>query len=120
MSSPDAPATRREHDRLRRWNLAKTIYDLVRACPREWSPRVGLYGGWGEGKTSVLKFIENLALGEGVPVLWFSPWNAKDKVELWKAFSAELERRLGYRPGREHRVRRWLSAKWHRLSPWLR
>jgi KAP-like P-loop domain-containing protein len=120
MRSPDAPVAKREDDRLRRWNLAKTIHDLVRACPREWSPRVGLYGGWGEGKTTVLKFIESLALAEGVPVLWFSPWNAQDKVELWKAFSAELERRLGYRPGRERRVRRWVHAKWRRVSPWLR
>jgi KAP-like P-loop domain-containing protein len=120
MSSPDAPIAKREDDRLRRWNLAKTIYDLVRACPREWSPRVGLYGGWGEGKTSVLKFIESLAVAEGVPVLWFSPWNAQDKVELWKAFSAELERRLGYRPGRERQLRRWAHDKWRRVSPWLR
>ncbi len=119
MRSPDAPVANREDDLLRRWNLAKTIYDLVRACPREWSPRVGLYGGWGEGKTSVLKFIDGMALAERVPVLWFSPWNAQDKVELWRAFSAELERRLGYRPARERRARRWLHDKWRRVSPWL-
>jgi len=117
--SPDSPVSRREDDLLRRWNLAKTIYDLVRGCPREWSPRVGLYGGWGEGKTSVLNFIESLARGDGVPVFWFSPWNAQDRVELWKAFSAELERRLGYRPGRERRARRWVAAKWRRVSPFL-
>jgi hypothetical protein len=118
--SPDSPVSRREDDLLRRWNLAKTIYDLVRGCPREWSPRVGLYGGSGEGKTSVLNFIESLARRDGVPVLWFSPWNAQDRVELWKAFSAELERRLGYRPGRERRARRWVAAQWRRVSPFLR
>jgi KAP-like P-loop domain-containing protein len=118
--SPDSPVVRREDDLLRRWNLAKTIYDLVRGCPREWSPRVGLYGGWGEGKTSVLRFVEGLAREQGVPLLWFSPWNAQDRVELWMAFSAELERHLGYRPGRERRVRRWLGRQWRRLSPFLR
>src|SRR5215470_830047 len=118
--SPDSPASRREDDLLRRWNLAKTIYDLVRGCPQEWSPRVGLYGGWGEGKTSVLNFIESLAHEEGIPVLWFSPWNAQDRVELWTAFSAELERRLGYRPGRERRARRWMARQVRRWFPFLR
>ena len=118
--SPDSPVSRREDDLFRRWNLAKTIYDLVRGCPREWSPRVGLYGGWGEGKTSVLNFIESLARREGIPVLWFSPWNAQDRVELWTAFSAELERRLGYRPGREHRARRWVARQARRWLSFLR
>jgi len=117
--SPDSPVSRQKDDLLRRWKLAKTISELVRACPREWSPRVGLYGGWGEGKTTVLNFIESLANDEGVPVLWFSPWNVQDRNELWQAFSTELERRLGYRPGRERRMRRWIASASRRLRPVL-
>ena len=92
----------------------------MRGCPREWSPRIGLYGGWGEGKTSVLNFIESLAHTEGIPVLWFSPWSAQDRVELWTAFSAALERRLGYRPGRKRRALRWVGRQWRRWTPFLR
>jgi hypothetical protein len=120
MSGPDSPVSRREDDLLRRWNLAKTIYDLVRACPRDWSPRVGLYGGWGEGKTSVLNFIDSLARADGIPVLWFSPWSAQDRVELWTAFSSGLERRLGYRPGGKRRAFRWVGRQWRRWTPFLR
>jgi hypothetical protein len=116
--SPDSSVSRREDDRLGRWNLAETIYRLIRECPRHWSPRIGLYGRWGEGKTSVLHFLESIARRDGVPVLWFSPWKEKDRDELWSAFSRALEERLGYRLPKRQRARRKIARWTARLVSW--
>jgi hypothetical protein len=112
----DSPVSQREEDLLDRWRLASEVLDILREAPPEWSVRVGVYGPWGEGKTSVLRFLETMALGEGHVVVWFNPWAARDRQELWLEFAARLVERLEeakiavdgvFKP-------RWRAA-WHRL-----
>ena len=113
----DSPVSKREEDQLDRWRFASEILDIVRDAPRDWSVRLGVYGKWGEGKTSVLRFLEGMATSEGHIVLWFNPWAARDRNELWIEFASRLMDRMDeakiavegvFKP-------KW-KALWHKLT----
>jgi hypothetical protein len=119
-SSPDSPAERREDDALRRWALAQTIYNLISNSPAEWSLRIGVYGGWGEGKTSVLKFIEANAKAHQVRVVWFNEaWQAQNREELWQLFSSKVRDRLKLSQPTGLRLRRWVNRAWAGTRKWI-
>lgn len=73
-------------DHLNRWPFAKEIYGVATTGPREWSVRIGVYGEWGTGKTSVLNFVDTLARKDGHIVIRFNPWEYSSKNALWHAF----------------------------------
>lgn len=86
----DAPVTSRDQDHLNRWPLARQIYSVAVDGPEDWSARVGLYGEWGTGKTSVLRFVASMAEQDGHIVVWFDPWAYANKADLWRAFVLNL------------------------------
>src|SRR5215210_5956235 len=56
--APDHPIKARNEDRFQRWGFAKRIADTI---ARRGDPRglvVGIFGAWGEGKTSVLNLVD--------------------------------------------------------------
>ena len=57
-SGYDASQFKREHDDLNRWRFASEIVEVISATPPDWSVRIGVFGKWGEGKTTVLRFAE--------------------------------------------------------------
>lgn len=80
---PDRPVERRDDDLLGRWGLAKTIFDLIADSEKATTLRIGVYGRWGEGKTSVLRLVEGQATRDGIPVCRFSVWAAQTQSDLW-------------------------------------
>ena len=54
----DAAVEVRELDDYQRWPVAMAISNVIDTAPREWSTRIGLYGQWGDGKTTVLNFLQ--------------------------------------------------------------
>ncbi|MDZ4401270.1 P-loop NTPase fold protein [Prosthecobacter sp.] len=82
----DSPVFGPKDDHLNRWPLARQIYNVATNGPAGWSARIGVYGEWGTGKTSVLKFVSALAEEEGHIVVWFDPWGYSSKPDLWHAF----------------------------------
>ena len=48
--------------------------------------RIGVYGEWGSGKSSVLHFVEGMARAEGHIIFSFNPWQYQSTDHLWKAF----------------------------------
>ncbi|MBK8174902.1 MAG: hypothetical protein IPK66_06460 [Rhodospirillales bacterium] len=70
--------------------MAATVYNLLVATPQDWSTRVGLFGAWGEGKTTICKFVERLARSDGHIVLWLDPWTARSIDELLATFTLRL------------------------------
>jgi hypothetical protein len=86
----DAPEEALERDYLERRQIAATVYNLLVTAPQDWSMRVGVFGAWGEGKTTVCKFIDGLARSEGHIVLWFNPWTANSMDQLWALFANNL------------------------------
>jgi|CXWL01.1.fsa_nt_gi hypothetical protein len=91
QQQPEAPQSSRERDALRRWPFAHSIYQLIQNAPKEWSLRIGIFGRWGEGKTTVLNYIEEMAIMDSCPVAKFNPWAAQDRKELWSGLSIAVE-----------------------------
>jgi len=108
VSAPDRPIAERDADVLGRWGLAKTIYNLISSTPVEVPVRVGIYGGWGEGKTSVMRLVENLAGKDRVAVCWFPVWSARTSADLWAGL-VEAMQSVSTKPNRILRAKKLLS-----------
>src|SRR6266851_1839690 len=85
-SGYDAAATTRAEDDLDRWRFAAEIVDVVLATPPEWSVRIGIFGKWGEGKSTVLRFAEQMLKDKKNIVLDFNPWASQNWNDLWDSF----------------------------------
>jgi len=83
--STDQPKITKEQDRFQRYEFAKRIANMVTVNDSENSLVVGLYGKWGEGKTSVMNFIKQELPKECI-VVNFNPWLFNDEERLIKAF----------------------------------
>jgi KAP family P-loop domain. len=86
----DLPIHQREEDFFDRWRFASELWQIVGKAPKDWSVRVGVYGRWGEGKTSVLNFLQQFAKRDGDVVVWFNPWSVRNRDELWNRFAGEI------------------------------
>jgi formylglycine-generating enzyme required for sulfatase activity len=65
----DEPSTR---DDLDRGTYVNALGRLILGCP---TPIVvGIYGGWGVGKSSLMLQIQKAVEGDGVKTVWFEPW----------------------------------------------
>lgn len=82
----DAARINREEDHLNRWPFAQEIYRIASNGPRDWSVRIGVYGEWGSGKTSVINFVNSMASQDGHIIFTFNPWQFQTTEDLWKAF----------------------------------
>ncbi len=105
MSQPLEPATRAtdrpltdpSHDHFQRAPFAQRIAQTLIARQSSDSIVVGLYGKWGEGKSTVLNFIRK-SLAEApdqVVVLNFNPWRFSDETQLLLNFFGELAKIIG-------------------------
>src|SRR6185312_3409225 len=79
-------------DKLDRHRLASDIFDVIVDTPLEWSVRVGVYGEWGSGKTTVLRFVQNIAQQEKNQYFFmrFNPWSYNNQNKLWAEFYIQL------------------------------
>ena len=112
VNGHDAALTDRREDLLGRWGVARAIHRVICGAPKNWSTRVGLYGKWGTGKTSVLNFLRQIESEANSLVVTVSAWSAiaeSGVVELlYSELSAELSRKKVKLP-RFHLARRWAS-----------
>jgi KAP-like P-loop domain-containing protein len=90
----DAAATTRPEDDLDRWRFAAEIVDVVLETPPEWSARIGVFGKWGEGKSTVLRFAEQMLREKQSIVFWFNPWAIQNWNDLWNDFGDRLSTAL--------------------------
>jgi hypothetical protein len=90
MGGFDSALDRLEDDQLDRRRVARQIYAMLTDLSPEWSVRVGLFGSWGSGKTSIALWVKKLAeVDEHLPI-WFNPWAVRTLGELWTAFAAAI------------------------------
>lgn len=91
----DAPVSLREHDDLQRWPVARAIHRVISTSPSGWATRIGLYGRWGTGKTTVLNFLEELETEANSIVVRFSAWSAVGEAGvialLYQALNEKFE-----------------------------
>jgi predicted KAP-like P-loop ATPase len=77
-SGYDAARSRREEDDLDRWRFAAEVVEVILATPADWSARIGIFGKWGSGKSTVLRFAEQMLKESKSIVFWFNPWAVQD------------------------------------------
>jgi KAP family P-loop domain len=90
----DAAQSRREEDDLGRWRFSAEIVDIVLSTDPDWSARIGIFGKWGDGKSTVLRFAEHMLRERNSVVFWFNPWAVQNWNDLWKDFGNRLSAAL--------------------------
>lgn len=94
--SADKPIINEKDDRFQRYGFAKRIAINIKERETTDCIVIGLYGVWGEGKTSVLNFINaELQHDENVVAIKFNPWRFNDEVALLNDFFNLLANKLG-------------------------
>jgi len=94
-SIADRPIMTDEEDVLGRARFARSISDLILSAPPKETLRIGIYGGWGEGKTSVLRLMETRLRAKGHPVVWITPWATASREALVSDLISKLAKELG-------------------------
>ncbi len=91
----DAPLSDPKHDKFNRLSFAKRIAETISARADPSSLVIAIYGAWGNGKTTVLNFIEKeLRSLSGVIVLSFNPWRFPTERSLLRYFFTSLAKSL--------------------------
>ena len=102
MFDSDRPITKSEQDRLNRAIFAKYLARCLLDHKDPDSIVVGLYGGWGVGKTSIINMVleelnfaaTNLIDEEKPIILNFSPWSYSGQNQLIYSFFRRLSSAL--------------------------
>ncbi len=93
--SSDSPIHKQEQDRFSRWNFSERVAQVISKRSDPSSIVIGLYGIWGDGKTSVLNFIEkSLESDENVICIKFNPWRFGTEDELLTGFFFDIAEAL--------------------------
>lgn len=89
--SSDSPVNNPEEDQFSRWPFAKRVADVIAQRNDPSSIVIGLYGAWGEGKTSVLNFIDkSFEQNENIVCLRFNPWRYGNEEQLLEGFFIDI------------------------------
>jgi hypothetical protein len=101
---PDKPVSSSTEDHFQRYTFAGRIASIINGSKNPKSIVIGIYGKWGEGKTTVLNFIEQ-QLAEDTIFIQFNPWRFQDEPQLIRFFFTSVASALGKRlPSRKKEV----------------
>lgn len=94
--SSDQPIRTATDDRFARAVFAARVADTIAARKDPSSLVLGLYGAWGDGKTSVLYMIEErLQSNDALIPLRFNPWHFASEDQLMRGFFGTLAAAIG-------------------------
>lgn len=89
--SADAPLKSKAQDKFSRGKFAERVAQVIAKREDSSGLVIGLYGVWGDGKTSVLNFIEeSLKFEKKVICVQFNPWRYGSEDELLKEFFSTI------------------------------
>ncbi len=71
-------------DRLGFAPTADAIAETIQNAARR-PLTVGVFGGWGTGKTSLMQMVEARVRGYGTKTVWFNAWKYSGKEVIWNA-----------------------------------
>lgn len=92
--SSDKPVVNKENDSFQRFIFSKRIADTIKSRENTEGLVIGLYGNWGEGKSSALNFIENELNSESIIIVRFNPWSFSYEDNLLTNFYHTLAKSL--------------------------
>lgn len=91
----DDPITHESQDLLGRIDFVDGLYRQIASLPAPHSFVFGLFGAWGEGKTSVLNLLQRrLAAKPQIITTVFNPWYLPSEGALIQAFYTTIEHAL--------------------------
>lgn len=91
----DHPVSTNSEDRFQRYNFSKRIAQTILSSSSPDALVIGIYGSWGEGKTSVLNFIEQeLKEDPNQIIVKFNPWRFSDESTLLIQFFSSLAKSI--------------------------
>lgn len=89
--SSDAPVSKIDDDEFSRWGFSERVAQVIADRQDPSSIVIGIYGAWGDGKTSVLNFIEqSLKSNENVICIKFNPWRFGSEDQLLMGFFNQI------------------------------
>ena len=107
----DEPIDRFQDDLLDRADYASGLIRIIDEWPRPGSVRIGVYGDWGEGKSSVLRLMEKELHAKRYRTTWVLPWVAVTTEELRSQLLGQVARALGLRNRWWLEAAGWVSAR---------
>lgn len=123
--SPDLPITSASEDILNRSPFAAAVAKSIRNWNQKSSLVIGLFGGWGSGKTSIKNMVvEHLRKGasgeDQIVVVEFNPWQFTDSDHLTQAFFNDIAVAVGQpQPGEEPEIAAERSRKLRTYGSYL-
>src|SRR5258705_12106619 len=94
---PESHSRQAVGENLGRRSFSESITSLIRSAPVGSSFRIGIYGGWGEGKTSAMRFVEGYLPDDEYACIRFDPIGAQSVSELKRRLFEEIAKKLGLR-----------------------
>lgn len=95
LFSSDKPVSLAGEDKFQRYGFSKGIANIITGREEEACIVIGVYGAWGEGKTSVINFIETELNSESnIITIKFNPWRYNDENLLLIHFFQTLANAL--------------------------
>lgn len=93
--STDRPIESVEQDAFQRADFAKRVVRLIKHRGGGDCLVIGIYGAWGEGKTSVIRMIDKMLVEDGQATTFrFNPWVFKEEGMLLREFFLGLAKAL--------------------------
>lgn len=91
MYSADGPVESKEEDKFNRFPFSKQIAHVISTRKDASSIVISVNGAWGEGKTSVLNFIESELADEAeVVCIRFNPWRFGEEEQMLVNFFNDM------------------------------
>ncbi|MCF6227198.1 MAG: KAP family NTPase [Planctomycetes bacterium] len=95
MSIASDSISKDPNDKFGRGPFADVVAKILKSLPENESTVVGLFGGWGSGKSHLLQMIRNLLNDdESTYVIEFNPWAHDTHWQLLEALFRSIEARL--------------------------
>jgi len=118
--SSDRPLVRKADDKLNRAPFADRVARVLRGVPRGAGLVVGIYGPWGDGKTTILNMLRgDLESDEMTVVRDFNPWRLTDEESMFRGFFSMLADAFGESLSTKLEITKARTSKWVRRLRWV-
>ncbi|CCH01949.1 Phage T7 exclusion protein [Fibrella aestuarina BUZ 2] len=118
----DKPVDSSSEDAFQRYGFAKRIAETIVTRKDANSIVFGIFGAWGEGKTSVINFIYNeISNADGDCIqITFNPWRFTDEAALLISFfnklASELKKHISYETAIAISQKSWVKRTYEKIT----